>query len=187
MDNQILLEKYKISLDTAISDDLLDAHASYYQDCILDEVRFNLTGYLRAQHLDTSELKYPSGWWEAFKERWFPRWLLRKYPVKYTVESFDTKVPWLENSKLAIKNAKEDKDWEGILNWLDFMAPRISTYIDNNHIKEDKVRHIPVLAEYVAACLEIGKLSRLEPSENINEIRQAYIRASGFFTLYEVD
>lgn len=25
---------------------------------------------------------WPENWWEAFKERWFPGWLLRRYPVK---------------------------------------------------------------------------------------------------------
>jgi hypothetical protein len=29
--------------------------------------------------------RYPRDWWEAFKERWFPRFLLRRYPVQYVV------------------------------------------------------------------------------------------------------
>lgn len=29
------------------------------------------------------EIKYPKDWKEAFKERWFPKWLLKRYPVKY--------------------------------------------------------------------------------------------------------
>lgn len=24
---------------------------------------------------------YPADWWQAFKERWFPQWLLKRYPV----------------------------------------------------------------------------------------------------------
>lgn len=28
-------------------------------------------------------VKYPSDWWEAFKERWFPKWMLRRWPVNY--------------------------------------------------------------------------------------------------------
>ena len=30
------------------------------------------------------EAQYPSDWWQAFKERWFPNWLLGRYPVRYT-------------------------------------------------------------------------------------------------------
>ncbi len=29
------------------------------------------------------EAKYPADWWEAFKERWFPKWALQRWPVKY--------------------------------------------------------------------------------------------------------
>ena len=27
--------------------------------------------------------KCPATWWQHFKERWFPQWLLEKYPVQY--------------------------------------------------------------------------------------------------------
>ena len=27
--------------------------------------------------------KYPATWWQAFKETFFPKWLLRKFPVQY--------------------------------------------------------------------------------------------------------
>ena len=26
--------------------------------------------------------EFPSDWWQTFKERWFPQWLLHHYPVK---------------------------------------------------------------------------------------------------------
>lgn len=29
------------------------------------------------------QLKYPRTWWDAVKARWFPKWLLRKFPIKY--------------------------------------------------------------------------------------------------------
>jgi len=28
--------------------------------------------------------KYPSDWWQSFKERWLPKWLQRRFPVRYT-------------------------------------------------------------------------------------------------------
>lgn len=33
--------------------------------------------------------QYPKDWWEAFKERWFPQFLLKKHPVKYEVIDID--------------------------------------------------------------------------------------------------
>lgn len=27
---------------------------------------------------------YPRDWWQAVKQRWFPFWILRRWPVEYT-------------------------------------------------------------------------------------------------------
>jgi hypothetical protein len=29
------------------------------------------------------EVKWPENWIEAFRERWFPAWLLRRKPIRY--------------------------------------------------------------------------------------------------------
>lgn len=29
--------------------------------------------------------EYPSDWWQAFKERWFPEWALKRWPVETTI------------------------------------------------------------------------------------------------------
>lgn len=40
--------------------------------------------------------KYPDSWWQAFKERYFPRWLLKRCPVRYTEVWAYHKYPELE-------------------------------------------------------------------------------------------
>lgn len=40
--------------------------------------------------------RYPRDWWQAFRERWFPRWWLRRWPVAYTVVDVDAIYPDLE-------------------------------------------------------------------------------------------
>lgn len=37
-----------------------------------------------AQKLQEYPVSYPADWWQAFKERWFPAWVKRRWPVKYT-------------------------------------------------------------------------------------------------------
>lgn len=37
-----------------------------------------------AQKIEEVSHSYPSDWWQAFKARWFPNWLLRRYPVTTT-------------------------------------------------------------------------------------------------------
>jgi nuclear transport factor 2 (NTF2) superfamily protein len=29
-------------------------------------------------------VRFPADWWEAFKERWFPKWARDRWPVKWT-------------------------------------------------------------------------------------------------------
>jgi len=38
------------------------------------------------EYQDEVAFSWPADWWQAFKERWFPRWLLKKYPVAYRTE-----------------------------------------------------------------------------------------------------
>lgn len=45
---------------------------------------------------ETLEAKYPADWWQAFKERWFPHWLLEYYPVKFKQVVAVHKFPELE-------------------------------------------------------------------------------------------
>lgn len=33
--------------------------------------------------------EYPKDWWQAFKERWFPKWALRRWPVEMEVIDID--------------------------------------------------------------------------------------------------
>ncbi len=48
------------------------------------------------------DLKYPVNWIEAFKERWFPKWLLKYYPVEYTLIEVREYYP-----RMAIPNGQD--------------------------------------------------------------------------------
>ena len=38
---------------------------------------------------DSKEAVYPANWWEAVKERWMPRRLRRRFPIKQTVVTLE--------------------------------------------------------------------------------------------------
>lgn len=42
--------------------------------------------------LKTIEVKHPYDWKESLKERFFPKWLKRKFPVKYKAHTLDTTI-----------------------------------------------------------------------------------------------
>lgn len=44
----------------------------------------------------TFEYKYPADWWQAFKERWFPDWAKKRWPVQYTTHKIDAFVLYPE-------------------------------------------------------------------------------------------
>jgi hypothetical protein len=52
-----------------------------------------LTAKIAGQQLP--DIKYPADWKQAFKERWFPQWLLKKYPVKYKQFEVKALYPYL--------------------------------------------------------------------------------------------
>lgn len=53
-------------------------------------VRFNAR--IASQHIDTLEeytFKAPADWLEAMKERWLPAWALKRWPVRYRVDTIN--------------------------------------------------------------------------------------------------
>lgn len=45
------------------------------------------------------EIRYPLDWWQAFRERWFPKFWLKWYPVKYHEWHVDLLYPLVEHRK----------------------------------------------------------------------------------------
>jgi hypothetical protein len=62
------------------------------------------------------EIKYPLDWWQAFKERWFPKLFLRRWPVKYHTWKVDFLYPDLEmrrgaNPEIAIYDSQRSRGY----------------------------------------------------------------------------
>ncbi len=63
----------------------MDAELESFLDQAIEGVGLRLRAYVYAMPKETIEihLKYPDDWWQAFRERWFPDWWLRRWPVVY--------------------------------------------------------------------------------------------------------
>jgi hypothetical protein len=48
-----------------------------------------LHSYIWGKRKTFEEVRWPSDWKEAFKERWFPKWLLEYCPVRYEIRQYD--------------------------------------------------------------------------------------------------
>ena len=100
---EVILEKFKIGTELVLSDELIDAKTTHWVDEAHDFLRFQIRGFIWSEHLDSISIKYPKDWWQAFKERFFTKRLLQKYPVQYTKRVFDVKVLY-PNYRPAIHN-----------------------------------------------------------------------------------
>jgi hypothetical protein len=54
----------------------------------IDAMVFQLSTWLYGQVIKDETVSWPLNWREAFKERWFPDWALRKWPVLYAYHHF---------------------------------------------------------------------------------------------------
>jgi hypothetical protein len=97
-----------------IDDDLLKFRRSCERSEILNEVDRRITYELRRSvygidHPPKHFMRYPSTWYEAFKLRYFPKFLIEKYPIRYcnvTVslsETYPDFKPMLNDSPAVIQ------------------------------------------------------------------------------------
>jgi hypothetical protein len=85
---QVTLEKLKFGIIKYLTPEfLIDmVTVSNHIDFMADEIAIAVRGFVwgekeSAQH---EEIEYPRNWKQAFKERWFPKWMLKRWPVQTT-------------------------------------------------------------------------------------------------------
>ncbi len=57
----------------------------------------NVLDDLRDSKWVSRELRYPADWWQAFKDRWFPEWALKRWPIEWEVRQ------WMERQDSTTK------------------------------------------------------------------------------------
>jgi hypothetical protein len=58
-------------------------------DQLLNEMVLEMHTSIATQKVKTLEVKYPDGWWEAFRERWAPAWWIKRHPIRYKRATLD--------------------------------------------------------------------------------------------------
>ena len=73
--------------------ELIEAEAECFQSIVNNTIEVQLRGFLYSEATPAKKtIKHPSDWWQSLKERWFPLWALKRWPVKYTVHDISFKV-----------------------------------------------------------------------------------------------
>ena len=92
----VTLERMKFAALMYISEELakdfaiepqvtISSHTSFMYDQIIMRIRQDIFG----KQLDKVEIRYPADWWQSFKKRFFPDWLLSRYPVNEEIKIID--------------------------------------------------------------------------------------------------
>ena len=90
---KVVLGRMKFAIETALSglDIETETNISEWIDFTADNIRIEVRGFVWEEQLERRETSYPADWWQAFKERWFPEWAQRRWPIKYTHYIVDIK------------------------------------------------------------------------------------------------
>jgi hypothetical protein len=82
MTNIVKLKPINLTLKTALSRELFANTEINFED-FLDTLVITIRNQFLSEYLGTHIIKYPLNWIEAFKERWFPKYLKSLWPIKY--------------------------------------------------------------------------------------------------------
>ncbi len=92
--NKVTLELFKRRIQSRVSDQLL-AGMQYkeFKDEVIHQMicslEYEVFGIKRTIK---KEIKRPIDWWNAIKERFFPKWLLKRFPVNFEMIPIDIEV-----------------------------------------------------------------------------------------------
>jgi len=81
-----VLEKVRFGLQERLCPTLLKNMQFSIEDEMANIIMYRIDLELLAKrvHEDKRTMTVPSSWWQHFKESVFPRWLQRKFPVRFT-------------------------------------------------------------------------------------------------------
>ena len=89
------LERLRLGMRTIIEEELLAAQMPGV-DITFEVARdfgrrlvFTVRGGVPAHKAGEKFAEWPADWWQAFKQRWFPVWLLRRYSVRMKDARFE--------------------------------------------------------------------------------------------------
>jgi len=55
---------------------------------LCNSIQASVRGFLLGDKHPEKRVKYHKTWWDGFKDAYFPKWLKRRFPVKWVYETF---------------------------------------------------------------------------------------------------
>jgi len=88
---ELTLQKELVRVRQRVSpgmlEELNDLNVDVFTDLLGDMV-ITLHAHVFSRRVADTTVRYPATWWDALKARWFPAWVLRRWPVRETAVTF---------------------------------------------------------------------------------------------------
>jgi hypothetical protein len=75
---------------------VFDSEVGVFEDFLADIFVVKMKALLWGELAKREEATYPADWWQAFKDRWFPAWAKRRWPVGYVTVVLDARILYPE-------------------------------------------------------------------------------------------
>jgi hypothetical protein len=83
LDEEVLTFKSRKIITQVLLDHALDVAPERVQVRIVEhEIGRLVQGLITVATQEEEVYEHPEDWWQSFKERWFPEWLKKRYPVR---------------------------------------------------------------------------------------------------------
>jgi len=87
---RVKLDKFKFVVLQRLSDELVDTIVNEPKVDVsigdfIGESMARAVFEMMGCEMERVECRWPADWWQAFKQRWFPRWALKHWPVQEEV------------------------------------------------------------------------------------------------------
>lgn len=104
----IKLDKIKFAALAILPVELLDARVDIgeHEQFAIDEIAIRVKGFVWGEELKEQIIEFPRDWWQAFKDRWFPKWLVNLFPVVHTVHHINAEILYP-----GFQPSMSDREW----------------------------------------------------------------------------
>lgn len=86
------LERWKVSATQILSREFAEqADARLIEDVIAPHLILRITQTIWGYKVGERVVEWPADWWQALKDRWFPRWALARWPVVHARETIEAR------------------------------------------------------------------------------------------------
>lgn len=80
---EVVLERLTVAARAIIAPELAEEPAlSVFVPEMCRGLCLQIVQAVAGEELARVSVSYPDGWWQAFRQRWLPRWWLARYPVR---------------------------------------------------------------------------------------------------------